>query len=153
MPQALIPLAIVYDFDGTLAPGNAQEPQFIPDIGMKPTDFWKEVDQLAKSHQADKTLTYMRLMLEKAGAASVPVRLQDFHKRGGAIRLFEGVQSWFDRIDEYGKGEGVNVKHYIVSSGNAELIEGTPIACKFDRVMLRGSCSMRMKWQSGHRRR
>ena len=75
MPQMHIPLAIVYDFDGTLAPGNAQEPQFLPDIGMKPKDFWKEVDQLSSDHQADKILMYMHLMLEKARAANVPVRL------------------------------------------------------------------------------
>ena len=35
-------MALVYDFDGTLAPGNVQEPQFIPNIGMKPADFWKK---------------------------------------------------------------------------------------------------------------
>ena len=134
MPQMHIPMAIVYDFDGTLAPGNAQEPQFIPDIGMKAKDFWAEADQLSSDHQADKILMYMWLMLEKAGAANVPVRLQDFHDRGGAISLFEGVQGWFDRIDEYGKGGGVRVKHYIVSSGNAELIEGTSIASKFEMI-------------------
>ena len=39
MPQKHTPMAIAYDFDGTLAPGNAQEPQFIPDVGMKPKDF------------------------------------------------------------------------------------------------------------------
>ena len=134
MPQTHIPLAIVYDFDGTLAPGNAQEPQFIPDIGMKPKDFWEEVDQLARDNQADKILMYMHLMLEKARAASVPVRLQDFHDRGRAITLFDGVQGWFDRIDEYGKDKGVRIKHYMVSSGNAELIEGTSIASKFEKI-------------------
>ena len=127
-------MAIVYDFDGTLAPGNAQEPQFIPDIGMKPKDFWEEVDQLSRDNQADKILMYMHLMLEKARAASVPVRLQDFHDRGGAITLFDGVQGWFDRIDEYGRDKGVRIKHYMVSSGNAELIEGTSIASKFEKI-------------------
>ena len=34
MPRKLIPLAIVYDFDGTLASGNIQEHQFIPEVGM-----------------------------------------------------------------------------------------------------------------------
>jgi len=33
--KKMIPLAIVYDFDGTLAPGNMQERDFIPAIGMK----------------------------------------------------------------------------------------------------------------------
>ena len=134
MPQMHIPLAIVYDFDGTLAPGNAQEHQFIPDIGMKPKEFWAKVDQLSSDHQADKILMYMRLMLEKARAANVPVRLQDFRDRGDAINLFDGVEGWFGRTDEYGKGEGVRVKHYMVSSGNAELIEGTSIASRFEKI-------------------
>ncbi len=134
MPQMHIPVAIVYDFDGTLAPGNAQEPQFIPDIGMKVRDFWAEVNQLSRGHQADRILMYMRLMLEKARATNVPVRLRDFHDRGGAITLFDGVQEWFDRIEEYGRGERVRVKHFIVSSGNAELIEGTAIASRFEMI-------------------
>ena len=134
MPQKRVPLAIVYDFDGTLAPGNAQEPQFIPDIGMKPEEFWAQVDQLSRAHRADKILMYMRLMLEKARAANVPVRRQDFRDRGGAIDFFDGVQEWFGRIDEFGKREGVRVKHFIVSSSNAELIEGTSIAAKFEQI-------------------
>ena len=134
MPQMRVPLAIVYDFDGTLAPGNAQEPQFIPDIGMRPEEFWAEVDQLSSDHRADKILMYMRLMLEKARAANVPARRQDFRDRGGAITLFDGVQEWFDRIDEFGRRKGVRIKHYIVSSSNAELIEGTSIESKFEQV-------------------
>ena len=134
MPKTHIPLAIAYDFDGTLAPGNAQEHQFIPEIGMKPKDFWAEVDQLSRDHQADNILMYMRLMLEKARAANVPVRLEDFHDRGGAITLFDGVQDWFGHISLYGKSQGVRIKHYIVSSGNAELIEGTSIADNFEEV-------------------
>ena len=101
---------------------------------MKPKAFWAEVDRLSCHHKADKILMYMRLMLEKARAANVPVRLKDFHNRGGAITLFQGVQSWFGRINKYGQDEGVRVKHYIVSSGNAELIEGTSIASKFEKV-------------------
>ena len=76
------PMAIIYDFDGTLAPGNAQDHQFIPNIGMKPVDFWAEVDELARQHQADGILMYMYLMLEKARAAQVPVREEDFKERG-----------------------------------------------------------------------
>ena len=134
MPQKQIPLAIVYDFDGTLAPGNVQERQFIPDVGMTPDEFWSEVDGLSREHQADKILMYMHLMLEKARERRVPVHLDDFMERGREIRLFEGVEDWFDRTDEYGRGKGVEVEHYIVSSGNAEIIEGTPIASKFKKI-------------------
>ena len=67
-------MALAYDFDGTLAPGNMQEHQFLPDIGIKSADFWSEVKRLTKEHQADEVLVYMNLMLKKARAAEIPVR-------------------------------------------------------------------------------
>lgn len=134
MAKKHIKMAIAYDFDGTLADGNMQEHQFLPDIGMKPVAFWAEVKRLTKEHQADEVLVYMNLMLRKAAAANVPVRRDDFKARGNAIQLFDGVEDWFDRITGYGKAQGVRVEHYLVSSGNAEIFAGTPIASKFAQV-------------------
>ncbi|WP_372088518.1 HAD family hydrolase (plasmid) [Tistrella mobilis] len=134
MARKHIEMAIAYDFDGTLADGNMQEHQFLPDIGMTPNDFWAEVKRLTKEHQADEVLVYMNLMLRRAGAAGVPVRRDDFKERGKAIRLFEGVEGWFDRIDSYGRARDVRVRHYLISSGNAEIFAGTPIASKFAEV-------------------
>lgn len=134
MPNKSTPMAVVYDFDGTLAPGNLQENTFIPDVGMKPEDFWAEVNQLAKARQADRILMYMYLMLEKARAAKISVHPDDFRERGEKIRYFDGVEDWFDRINQYGKARGVEVEHYIVSSGNTEIIEGTSIASKFKGI-------------------
>ena len=134
MPRKDTPMAIIYDFDGTLAQGNIQEHRFIPDIGMKKTDFWKEVDRIAKKEQADRILMYMYLMLEKARAAQIAVRMEDFKEKGAGIKLFDGVQDWFDRIRGYAKSANVKVEHYIVSSGSAEIIEGTSIAKKFKEI-------------------
>lgn len=127
-------MAIVYDFDGTLAPGNLQENSFIPDIGMKASDFWEEVNQLAKDREADRILMYMYLMLRKAKSAEKSVHFEDFKERGKRIEFFKGVEDWSDRINQYGKKAGVNVEHYIVSSGNSEIIEGTRIASQFKQI-------------------
>lgn len=127
-------MAIAYDFDGTLADGNMQEHQFLPDIGMKPTEFWNEVKRLTKKHQADEVLVYMNLMLRKATAAEVSVRQKDFEEQGKKIQLFDGVKEWFERINNYGNERGIHVKHYLISSGNAEIFAGTPIADEFDAV-------------------
>ena len=53
---------------------------------------------------------------------------------GGQVKLFPGVESWFDRIKEYGKQKGVIVEHYIISSGLKEMIEGTKVASKFEKI-------------------
>ncbi len=134
MPRKHIPMAIAYDFDGTLASGNMQEHQFLPDIGITADKFWAEVKNLTKVHQADEVLIYMNLMLRKASASGVPVRREDFKARGGTIELFRGVTEWFDRITEYGRLRGVHIDHYLVSSGNEEIFAGTPIASKFAKV-------------------
>lgn len=127
-------MAIAYDFDGTLAPGNMQEHQFLPDIGVKSDDFWNEVKKIAKEHQADEVLVYMNLMLRKATAANVPVRRDDFKARGRSIQLFDGVKEWFKRLNEYAKEKGIELNHYLVSSGNDEIFAGTPIAKEFKAV-------------------
>ena len=134
MPSRYTPMALIYDFDGTLAPGNMQERQFIPEVGMNPKDFWLEVDALSKQHQGDKIQMYMALMLEKARQSKVTVLKSDFNRLGASIKLFDGVERWFDRIDDYSRRKGIRNEHYIVSSGNAEIIEGTAIAGKFIKI-------------------
>ena len=134
MPSRTVPLALIYDFDGTLAPGNMQERQFIPDIGMTAPEFWTEVDALAQEHHADGILAYMFVMLQKARAAGRPVRREDLIAKSHEIEFFPGVEDWFARVDGYGLSRGVEVKHYVISSGNSEIIEGASIADRFTRI-------------------
>lgn len=134
MAKKPAPMAIAYDFDGTLCPGNMQEHQFIPKIGMKAKEFWAEVRAFAEVHQADPVLAYMNMMLMKAAERMVPVRRADFIAQGNGLKLFDGVEDWFGRINAYGAARGVMVEHYIISSGNEEIIAGTAIADRFKQV-------------------
>jgi len=134
LPKKSIPFAICYDFDGTLAPGNMQEREFIPAIGMTTNEFWDEVRTQSSKHEADNILVYMWLMLRRADNAQVQVRKSDFENYGRKISLFPGVAEWFDRIDVYGQESGVRVQHYVISSGIREMIAGTTINKHFRRV-------------------
>lgn len=134
MSRKHLEVAIAYDFDGTLAPGNMQEYDFIPKLGMKNGDFWKKATELARECDGDPILAYLNLMLSEAHARRVPIRRQDFVDYGRGVQLFPGVADWFERIDAYGKPLGLAVKHYIVSSGIREMVQGSPIAKKFERV-------------------
>ena len=134
MSRKHLEVAIAYDFDGTLAPGNMQEYDFIPKLGMKNGEFWKQATQLAQDCDGDPILAYLNLMLKQARAHDLPIRRQDFVDYGSGVELFPGVAGWFDRIDAYGKTRGLAVKHYIVSSGIREMVEGSPIAKKFERI-------------------
>ena len=60
-------IALIYDFDGTLAPGNMQEYDFIPAVGKSNKEFWTEANTLAEEQDADMVLTYMARMLSRKG--------------------------------------------------------------------------------------
>jgi len=127
-------VAFIYDFDGTLAYGNIQEYNFIPSIHMTSKDFWHEVDELKVLNNMESVLAYMYLMLKKAEANNISVKKSAFLEYGKSVTFYEGVETWFDRINEYGKSLGLNIHHYIVSSGIKEMIEGTSIKDKFERI-------------------
>ena len=127
-------VALVYDFDGTLSPGNMQEFGFIQAIGKKPQEFWQESDNIALGQDASNILSYMKLMFDEARKSGIKLRREDFNKFGESVELFNGVKEWFGLINEYGKKRGVRVEHYINSSGLAEMIEGTPIGKEFKRI-------------------
>ncbi len=127
-------IALVYDFDGTLSPGNMQEFGFIQAIGKNPTEFWTESDDIAIEQDASNILSYMKLMFDEARRLGIRLTREDFRKFGNKIELFEGVREWFGAVNRYGEEHGVVVEHYVNSSGLAEMIEGTPIAGEFKRI-------------------
>ena len=138
MPKKLIPMALAYDFDGTLAPGNMQEYDFIPALKLPSKHFWNKANELAQKHEADPILTYMHTMIEEARKAGIPVRKSDIKNYGANINLFPGVREWFERINAYGKAKSVRLEHYIISSGIREMVDGTPIRKAFKKVYASG---------------
>ncbi len=124
-------VALIYDFDGTLAPGNMQEFGFIQAVGSTPEEFWAKSNQIAVGQDASNVLAYMKLMYDDARAKGISLRYDQFKEFGKSVEFFEGVQQWFSLINGYGRQRGIKVEHYINSSGLKEIIEGTRIAGKF----------------------
>ena len=110
-------LALLYDFDKTLCTKDMQEYTFIPRVGMEPQDFWAEANRLADEKKMDRILSYMYLMLRKAHIANQPIRREHFVELGRDLEFFPGVEDWFTRINEIGEEVGMEIQHYIISSG------------------------------------
>ena len=127
-------IALMYDFDKTLCTTDMQAYTFIPNLGMSADAFWKKASDLAEEKKMDRILAYMYLMLDEAHICKKPIRRNDFVVLGKDLELYPGVQDWFCRINKFGKEQGVTVKHYIISSGLREIIEGSCIFKEFDDV-------------------
>ena len=130
-----IRVALVYDFDGTLAPRNLPEHSFLPSVGVHDVEgFWETCRLEAERHDSDQVLTYMRMLLTAAERAGTIVTRDLLRRHGARTPLFAGVDSWFDDIGAYGRSVGVEIEHFVVSSGLLEMIEGLSIHSRFRKV-------------------
>ncbi|MDY6407523.1 MAG: HAD family hydrolase [Pseudomonadota bacterium] len=132
--KKLIPMAICYDFDGTLSPRCMQEYGFIQKLGLNTDTFWTKSNHLAARYQADQILSYMQQMRIESQKRKQPFNHQTLKEHGQAVELFAGLDSWFKRINAYGRKKGLKVEHYIISSGLKEILEGTQIAKYFTAI-------------------
>jgi phosphoserine phosphatase len=130
-------LAIVYDFDGTLTPQPMQEYTVLPQLGISGEAFWAEVNAEVQRTGGDSILTYMRLLVEKIEANKKHLSRDILRDLAAGIRYYPGVDSWFERINTYvtEKSAGsVETRHYIVSAGLSEILEGISIKRHFTRI-------------------
>ena len=127
-------IGILYDFDKTLCTTDMQEYDFIKNLGMSSDDFWGEAANLTKTHEVEKILSYMFIMIRECKKRGIPLTEEYLKECGAHVELFNGVLTWFDRINAFGEEMGVNIEHYIISSGTYEIIQGTPIAKYFKRI-------------------
>lgn len=126
-------IAICYDFDKTLSPDDMQAQGYIQSLDYEVPNFWKESNTLANNNDMDQNLAYMFMMSTKSRGKNYLTK-EMLIKYGSEVQLFPGVDTWFDRINEYGDKKGILVEHYIISSGLKEMIEGTCVANKFRRI-------------------
>ena len=127
-------IALLYDFDKTLCTQDMQNYAFIPSLGMEPKDFWHEANTFGWRERMDGILAYMYTMLRKSREKGLTLRREDLVEMGRSIVLFPGVKEWFGRINAFGESLGVEIEHYILSSGLREIIEGSGISHEFREI-------------------
>ncbi len=129
----------MYDFDKTLSPKNMQEYAFIQGIGLDSDVFWCKCNDMVKKNNMDPILAYMYLMKEESEGKMLLTR-DEFKRLGKSVKLFNGVTGWFKRVNAYAEKHGLEIEHYIISSGLKEIIEGTDIACNFKKIYAAEFC-------------
>ena len=127
-------VALLYDFDKTLCTQDMQNYTFIPSLGMEPGSFWQEANVFGQREEMDGILAYMYMMLEKSRALNVSLTRDFLRRCGRNIDFFPGVTDWFERVNAHGRTLGVQVEHYVISSGLREIIEGSAIADAFTKI-------------------
>lgn len=126
-------LAICYDFDKTLSPDDMQAQGFIQSLEKEVENFWNESNGLARENDMDQNLAWMYKMAKESRGKHI-FNKNTLMEYGSEVKLYPGVDTWFDRINNYGEKNDVLVEHYIISSGLKEMIEGTTVAKHFKKI-------------------
>lgn len=127
-------IAFIYDFDGTMLPGNTMDHRLLPDLGYagdRIAEFWQESNAWAKSRSADRVCAFMQLLAQLARKRDRPLTAEALRGYGRDLPLHPGLvgkNNWFDRTNQLCAKHGLQAEHYIVSSGLGEIIDGCPVA-------------------------
>ena len=127
-------IALMYDFDRTLATDDMQNFGFIPTVKMTPKEFWEKTEEFCEQNDTDRILGYMYIMIQEAKNNGIKMTRDWLKSQGKNVAFYKGVLDWFKRINDYGKSKGFNVEHYLITSGNKEIVEGTAIAKEFAHI-------------------
>ncbi len=143
-PQNVI--AVIWDFDKTLIPGNMQGPLF-RHYDIDETEFWREVEGLedfyrthgAKLIQRDHLylnhiLTYVREGLMPGLSNAL------LYELGAEIEFYPGIPDFMEMMRKNIEAEPrfaehqIRVEHYIISTGLRQMILGSAVAPVVDYV-------------------
>ena len=127
-------VAFLYDFDKTLCTTDMQDYTFIPSLGYTPGEFWGIANEFGYKNRMDGLLAYMYTMIDECRKKGIRLDRDYLVSCGHAIELFPGVKDWFSRINAFGAEQGVQIEHYVLSSGLKEIIEGSGISHEFKEV-------------------
>ena len=127
-------IAILYDFDKTLCTTDMQDYSFIPSLGYTPAEFWGIANSFGRKNRMDGLLAYMYTMIDECRKKGIRLDRDYLVSCGRAVELFPGVKDWFARINAFGEAQGVQIEHYVLSSGLKEIIEGSGISREFREI-------------------
>ena len=128
-------VAFIYDFDETLSTTYMQDYLLIPKLGLKPETFWKRANAWSIQNYADQVMGSMYYFTKIAKEKEICLSPDVLNECGKNIEYFEGVETWFERINKYGRDLNLDIEHYIISSGYEEIIEGCSIRKYFKDVI------------------
>ena len=86
-----------------------QNYNFIPALGMTPEEFWGETGKFSDKTGVERILSYMYMMIVKAREKGINLTKEFLYEQGKNMEYFDGVLTWFDRINEYGEKKALKL--------------------------------------------
>ena len=138
-------IALIWDFDKTLIPGYMQQPIF-ERFQIDEERFWEETNTLATRYKdrgyrvSGESIYLNHILTHVRNGEMKGLNNKLLRELGAEIEFYQGLPEFFSELrdearskPEYVKHE-IEIEHYIVSTGLAEMIRGSKIAPYVDGI-------------------
>ena len=131
-------IAVIWDCDKTLVDGYMQDPIF-EEYGINAPAFWKEVNAKPKEYEksgirVNKDTYYLNHFIKCAHNGTLKgLSNKKLREYGAKQKFYSGIPEIFEKTKQMFKKDksyaeyGIQVEHYIVSTGFAEIIRGSKL--------------------------
>jgi len=132
-------IAVVWDFDKTLVDGYMQDPIF-EEYNVSSGAFWDEVNALPKKYQEEQGVKvnpdtiYLNHFIKYVKDGKFKgLNNEKLKSYGTKLKFYKGVPEIFEATkklieeNEIYQEYDIKVEHYIVSTGMAQIIKGSPV--------------------------
>jgi hypothetical protein len=138
-------VACIWDFDKTLVPDYMQSPLFRR-YNVDERTFWAETNALVERYRGrgyhlSPEIGYLNHLLTHVLAGPMAgLNNRILHEEGASIAFYPGLPAFFDKSRAWATAEpefrrhGIQLEHYIVSTGLAEMIRGSAVARHVDGI-------------------
>lgn len=126
-------IAVVFDFDDTLAPDTTSG--YLRKQGVDLGRFWPGVNALC-AEDWDPAPAYLHQMLQLGTAGTIPLRRDDLIAWGREAPLHAGTDTLFTRLRQTAENTNptVALEFYVISSGIGDIVRSTRIAEHFKDI-------------------
>jgi hypothetical protein len=138
-------IACIWDFDKTLIPEYMQTPLF-RHFGVNEANFWAETNCLVehyrkRGYHLSGEIAYLNHLLTYVHAGEMPkLNNKILRECGAGIQFYPGMPTFFNRSKDFVaekeayRKHDIQLEHYVVSTGLAEMIKGSAAASHVDGI-------------------
>ena len=116
-------IALVFDFDGTVAPDVMLSPIFNM-IGIQPDLFWDKTRSLTEQGY-DREIAYLQALVFICADKGILLSNSMIWNLGAQLQFYEGFPDILDRLKKISSGNGYELGVYVITAGLEEMVIGS----------------------------
>ena len=116
-------VALVFDFDGTVAPDVMLSPIFNM-IGINPDIFWEKTGSLTEEGY-DREIAYLQALLLICTEKEISLSNSMIRELGSGLQFYNGFPDILDRLKTVSSNNGYELGVYVITAGLEEMVLGS----------------------------